>query len=344
MKVVPEWSRQEALWLCWPHNERSWGRLRPEIETFYVDIIRKTLEFQMVKLIVPADEPLKDEIISRIERARGGERKRRFALETFAFSTNDVWIRDYCPFFVEDSEGRLLVNFQFNAWGEQFPPWDCDNNFSKRLAAELRMRIVQVGMVIEGGSVDINGDGLLIAASGPLLGERRNPQMSLEQIKGALAGQLGVSHVILLGQGLCGDHTGGHIDNIVRFAGCDTLLVARPHIDDKINRLRYAWNMDSMDRQFRENGISGIRKIELPLPNIRDGYGNRLTASYINFVFINNAVLLPQFGCVHDKEAMDVFKAVFPDREMVPVNSLAPIIEGGGLHCLTMNEPVEGSP
>ena len=317
-----EWEKQAAVWLAWPHNEKEWGKKRlPKIKEFYKELISIILKFQDVNLILANEEMLND--VKAIH-----ELPQR--LKKIIIPNNDIWIRDYGPFFVScrgEVTSPLLLDFEFNGWGGKFPPWDLDNNVSKQITFYKGCEIESYPIILEGGAVEFSGDGLLVTTEQCLLNKNRNKNIKKEQFEKIIKSAFNIKEVIWLKRGLQGDHTDGHIDNVARFIGPKKILVA------------IANNKKDKNHEILQENLECLKKrklelVEIPLP---EGYD---VASYINFIFVNGGVIVPTFNCDADKKALEVFKKIFPKRKIVGIDCSLLIQEGGGLHCMTKQEPL----
>ena len=324
-RYPPEWEKQASTWLSWPHNKNEWenrrdgetakGRLE-KIKRFYEELISTILDFQNVNLILANEELLKE--IENIPT------KKKHKCKKIIIPNNDIWIRDYGPFFV-GATGRLplLLDFEFNSWGEKFPPWDLDNEVPKHIALYLGEEIESYPIVLEGGAVEFSGNGLVLTTEQCLLNQNRNPNLSKNEIEKYLKSAFNIEEVLWLKQGLEGDHTDGHIDNIARFIESEKVLINEQTNKEDIRLLK--------DKD--------LKLTELPLPMVKHN-GKKLPASYLNFIFINGGVIVPTFNCESDKKALDIFKKIFKDRKVIRIDCSLLIQEGGGLHCMTKQEPL----
>jgi agmatine/peptidylarginine deiminase len=259
--------------------------------------------------------------------------------------TNDTWIRDYGPVGILDESGIVFYNYQFNGWGNKYPA-EMDNGVMDRLYAEAglfshRLRMVQrPDFVLEGGSIDTNGDGVLLTTERCLLSGTRNPDRTREQIEKQLKSDLGVHTIIWLKSGyLSGDDTDGHIDTLARF--CDRQTIAYVRCNEKSHPdYGELLEMEGQLRHTVRSILRGFRLVPLPTPElVVDDRGHPLPATYANFLVINGAVLVPTYGCASDCEAMETIGGLFPDRELIGIDARILIKQGGSIHCATMQLP-----
>jgi agmatine deiminase len=328
-----EWEPHEATWIAWPHNHSDWpGRFAP-IPWIYGEIVRHLSRVERVRILV-RDRALEQQA-RRILRRVGAQMD---AVEFVEAPTNRVWTRDYGPIFVKNKSGRLgLTWWRFNAWAK-YSDFDWDAEIPDRIALRLNRPLWQLDMVLEGGSIDVNGAGLLLTTEECLLSpiQARNPGMPPAQIERMFRDYLGVRQVIWLQSGIAGDDTHGHVDDIARFVAKDTVVAA--------------WESDSLDPNhgpLRDNWrilrAAGVHVIKLPMPRPLVFSGRRLPASYANFYIANKLVLVPTFNDSNDRVALSILAKAFPGREVVGIHSVELIWGLGALHCMTQQQPATGT-
>lgn len=265
----------------------------------------------------------------------------------YRFPTNDAWCRDHGAIFVTRSGeygGELGgIDCRFNSWGGKYPPWDLDDAIARHMATALNVPRFEADMILEGGSVEVNGAGVLLTTEQCLLNPNRNPAMSRTDIERRLMRLLGVRQIVWLGDGIVGDDTDGHIDDLTRFVdGCTVVTaIEQDPADDNYSPLQE--NLARL-RAVRLADGSPLRIVELPMPEPVLFEGERLPASYANFYIANRAVLLPKFDCPQDAIACDVMSRCFPDREIVPVDCRMLVRGLGAIHCLTQQVPEPSGP
>ncbi len=324
-----EWEPHEATWIAWPHNRSDWpGRFAP-IPWVYGEIVRKLSGVERVRILV-LDDALEEQA-RRVLRKVGA---RMEAVEFFVCPTNRSWTRDFCPLFVKRRSGeQALVAWRFNAWAK-YDDWQLDAAVPRFLARRLKLAAVTPGMVLEGGAIDVNGAGLLLTTEECLLSpvQARNPGVNRATIERALRDYLGARRVIWLGRGIAGDDTHGHVDDLARFVAKDAVVAATE-----------ADRADANYEPLRENlallRAAGLRVVKLPMPRPVVFAGRRLPASYANFYIANRLVLVPTFNDAADRVALATLARVFPDREVVGINSTELIWGLGALHCMTQQQP-----
>ncbi|OGI07270.1 MAG: hypothetical protein A3I68_00705 [Candidatus Melainabacteria bacterium RIFCSPLOWO2_02_FULL_35_15] len=331
-----EWETQRATWLSWPHNEKEWGKKRIEkIKKFYIELVNKILEFQDVNLIIPNEEFLEETCCSMSQ-------QKKYKLKKIIIPNNDIWIRDYGPFFMETGDGKkkkpVLIDFEFNAWGGKFSPWNLDNNIPKEMAFYLGCEIESYPIIMEGGSLEFSGDGLILTTEQCLLNKNRNPDLSKNEIENILKSVFNTEEIIWLKRGLEGDHTDGHIDDVARFVGPGKILICKSN-DKKDNNYEHLnESIEYLKKWIHPKKGYKLEVIELPVPDRIEIKNERLPNSYANFIFVNGGVIIPTFNCLADKKALQTFKKVFPDRKIAGIDCSLLIEEGGGLHCMTKQE------
>lgn len=331
-----EWAAQSAIMLTWPHRETDWAEHLEAVDRVYLSISRQVTRFQ--QLLIVCNSKSHQRVIS--------QKLADAAIDTdhllFAIApSNDSWARDHAPLTCIGDKGALLLDFQFNGWGGKYPA-DLDNRINQNLFhsglftdAEYRT----VPLVLEGGAVETDGQGTLLATRSSVLTQSRNPQLTTAQVENLLTRQLGLERFLWLNNGhLSGDDTDGHIDTLARFSDPATILYATATPDDPDHQELEA--MAAELREFRQRDGTPYRLIPLPpIPPIISEHGDRLPAGYANFLIINGAVLLPVYNIPQDVEAVRRLQESFPEREIIPINCLPLIRQNGSLHCITMQFP-----
>ena len=324
-----EWEPHEATWIAWPHNREDWpGRFAP-IPWVYAEIVRKLSRVEGVRILVK--NATLEAHARRILRKVGAQME---SVEFIECPTNRVWTRDYCPLFVKNRRGELgLTGWRFNAWAK-YDDWQLDAAVPAKLAKHLKLPMWKPEMVLEGGSIDPNGAGLLLTTEECLLSpiQERNPGMTREEVEQRLTDYLGLTRVIWLPNGIAGDDTHGHVDDLARFVGPETVVVA--YEEDR---------SDANYAPLKENvailRAAGLRVVKLPMPRPLIFAGQRLPASYANFYIANGLVLAPTFNDANDRVALATLARVFPNREVVGINCTELIWGLGALHCMTQQQP-----
>ncbi|SRR5213593_1017659 len=328
-RMPAEWEPQEAVWLAWPHNELTWpGGMLVEVERSYTQIIRALHSGQKVKLLVKDSEGE-----ARVRALLGRE---GIALKQLIFvriATEDAWIRDYGPTFVTNSDSRQLamIKWIFNAWGNKYDDLLGDNRVPYEMNRTVHLPVFEPGIVLEGGSIEVNGKGTVLTTEQCLLNANRNPHLSRSDIEDCLKEHLNVREVLWLKYGIVGDDTDGHIDDIARFVNENTVLCALE--DDPSDD-----NYEILKENYGRLKAVNINVVPLPMPGYVGG-DVRLPASYANFYIGNDAVVVPVFGHPNDQRALDIVQGCFSTRTVVGVNASAMAYGLGTIHCCSQQEP-----
>ena len=329
-RMPAEWEPHEATWIAWPHERNDWpGRFAP-IPWVYGEIVRKLSQVERVRILVQSADV---EHAARRVLIRVGANLD--AVEFYRFATDRVWTRDYAPLFVKNEAGEVAIaNWRFNGWAK-YDNWQRDDAIPGLIAEPLRMRVWSPDMVLEGGSVDVNGAGLLLTTEECLLSpvQGRNPRMSREQIEQAFADYLGADRVIWLHRGIAGDDTHGHVDDLARFVDPDTVVIVSEEDPDEINYEPLRENLERL-RQYP------VKVVTLPMPAPLYFNGQRLPASYANFYIANGLVLVPTFNDPNDRIALNTLAGLFPMRKVVGINCTELVWGLGTLHCMTQQQPL----
>lgn len=339
--VMPaEWTTQEAIWLSWPvSDERHWaGKKQDVIGQKFAEIASAISHFEPVRINAPQSRH--QAIRALCETAKCNMRH----LELYDHPNNDVWCRDHGPIFVKHAETQevAVVDWGFNAWGGKFPPWDLDDAIPQRVAETLGMKRFQGGMILEGGAIEINGVGQLLTTEAVLLNPNRNPHLSRGDIEELLRQGLGVNEILWLKSGIEGDDTDGHIDDLVRFVS-DTAMLACVEKDSASPNHKVLTENFSTLSGFRKTTGGPFDLIEMHMPEACEVPGWRLPvlpASYVNYLLVNHGVIVPQFRQKkNDQRALAIIQEIFPDREVVGIDCLELVEEGGTLHCISQQQP-----
>ncbi len=338
--MPPEWAFHKATWLSWPHRLETWpGKFEP-IPAIFVDMASWLSSSEEVHINV-LDEAMELNV-SALLRNSGHEQLRMDRIFLHRISTNDSWCRDHGPnFVVRQRDGlceKVIMNWEYNAWGGKYPAFQDDNAVPEKIAALLQLPLVAPGMVLEGGSIDVNGKGLLLTSEACLLNPNRNPTLSRDQIEQELCRYLGVQKVLWLGDGIVGDDTDGHVDDMARFVNETTVVIA---VEDDPDDENYEALQENYRRLQHYTDLEGnaLNVVRLPMPAPVFHNGSRLPASYANFYIANTIVLVPTYRCSQDQEAILIVQEFFPDRKVVGIDCTDIVLGLGALHCLTHEEP-----
>jgi agmatine deiminase len=331
----PEWAEHEATWLSWPHKEASWPGKIETIYEPYCEFIKIVAEGEKVRININ-DEETKAFAIAELEKV-GADMNN---IEFFDHPTNDAWCRDHGPAFLLNAEGtrKAVVDWGYNAWGGKYPPFDLDDVIPTKIAMHYQLPLYTPPIVMEGGSVEFNGKGTILTTTACLLNKNRNPHLSKAQIEQYLLEYYGAEQILWLGDGIVGDDTDGHIDDITRFVNEDTVLTVVESNPLDENYLLLQQNLKALQEMRLLDGRA-LNIIELPMPSPVIHEDTRLPASYANFYIANKAVIVPTFRDVNDPIALEIIQTAFPDRKVVGIDSTDIIWGLGSFHCLSQQEP-----
>jgi agmatine deiminase len=331
-----EWVRHRATWLSWPHNQETWPSQLERVRDAWVQMILALSPHEKVCLLVN-DDPTQHAVAARLKTA--GAVVENIAI--IKIPTIDVWMRDYGPTFIvrDRQDAPLAINdWIFNGWGRKYKLYEHDDRVAKDIAELLGVPVFAHSVVLEGGAIEVNGAGMCLTTEQCLLNENRNPRLSRAEIEQFLKDSLGVNGIIWLGQGVVGDDTDGHIDDIARFVNATTVVCA---VADDPKDENYAPLQDNFQRLkgARAPNGSGLNIIALPSPRPVVYQGARLPASYANFYIANEVVLVPIFDDPSDQKALGIISEVFPDRKAIGIRCTDVVAGLGAVHCVTQQEP-----
>lgn len=347
-RLPAEWEPHAATWIGWPHNKSDWpGKFAP-IPWVYGEIVRHLAAGETVRILVNSTT---HEAGARRVLGKGGVDPGR--VEFLRFPTNRGWTRDFGPIFVRRDGPPpevAIARFHFNAWAK-YPDWKKDNKIPELAAKRLKLRLFEPkvrgrGVVLEGGSIDVNGRGTLITTEECLLDpavQPRNPGLSRADLEAVFRDYLGASTVLWLGKGIAGDDTHGHVDDLCRFVGPRTVVLCRETNPNDANYRPLAENRERLQGMRVEDG-SNVEVVDLPMPGPLVFDGQRLPASYANFYVANTAVLVPTFNDPNDRAALGILGEVFRDRPVVGIHAVDLAWGLGTLHCLTQQQPRAAPP
>jgi agmatine deiminase len=325
-----EWEPHEATWLAWPHEKSDWpGRFAP-IPWLYGEIVRHLARVERVRILVQDRDA--EERVRRILKKCHADLN---AVEFFHHPTNRSWTRDYCPLFVKNGAGDIAAtHWRFNGWAKYDNCRD-DARTPAFVARRLKMQRFETGLVLEGGSIDVNGAGKLLTTEECLLSDvqARNPGRGRQGIERAFRDFLGVREVIWLHRGIAGDDTHGHIDDIARFTADDSVIAAVEPDKSDVNHEPLQENLE------RLRSRKDLRVATLPMPEPVYFAGQRLPASYANFYIANSLVLVPTFGDKNDAPALRTLEGLFRDRAVIGIPCRDLVLGLGTLHCMTQQQP-----
>jgi agmatine deiminase len=339
-RLPAEWEPHEATWIAWPHNRHDWPGKFPAIPWVYAEIVRHLHRSEPVHILVN-DERAERHARAALDRAGVDPARTGF----FRFPTDRTWVRDYGPIFLTGPDGSLgITDWMFNAWAK-YPNWQRDNAvpLQVQLALEYRYwqaRVDERLVVLEGGSIDVNGQGLLLTTEECLLSpvQARNPWLKREELEKVLGDYLGAKKVLWLDRGIDGDDTHGHVDDLARFVGPRTVVTV---VEESPADANYVPLQENLDRLRGMTDLDGrpLDVVELPMPGPVSFEGQRLPASYANFYIANDRVLVPTFNDPNDRKALGILADLFPGRQVVGIHAVDLVWGLGTLHCLTQQQP-----
>lgn len=331
-----EWEKHASTWFSWPVNKDTWpldGKYQAMIKQYCV-LIGTLAKYEKVNINVGTSE-LEKQAIEHLKENGFTTQNIHF----HHFKTNDAWCRDHGPIFVKNEKGeRAITNWLYNAWGGKYPPYDDDNKIPEQIAKLLNLPIFSPGIVMEGGSLEVNGKGTLLTTRACLLNENRNPHLSQAQIEDYLKKYLGVTHILWLEDGIVGDDTDGHIDDLSRFTDANTIVTIVEKNPKDENYAILQENLHTLHTLKDQDG-KPFKIVELPMPAPLVVDDLRLPASYANFLIANGCVLVPIFNDPMDNVALDILKPLFPGRDVIGIPAQHIVWGLGTIHCLSQQEP-----
>ncbi|MBP9732985.1 MAG: agmatine deiminase family protein [Candidatus Omnitrophica bacterium] len=332
-----EWAPHEATWLSWPNNKDTWTEEIEAVEAAFAREIECLAEGEIVKILVDSDQEQE-----RVRSILNQKQVRWGNVRFIVHPTVDVWIRDYGPnFVVRGSGGKKEIGYNkwiFNAWGNKYADLATDTKIFDDIASRLPGKRFEPGIVLEGGSIEVNGAGVCLTTEQCLLNQNRNPKLNRGAIERKLKEHLGVVKVLWLAEGVEGDDTDGHIDDIARFTDANTIVAVYEEDESDANHKILHDNWERLE-SMTDAKDEPFRLIKLPMPDPVIYEGNRLPASYANFLIANKHVLVPIFGSRHDQAALKILKPLFPNREVVGIDCRVMVRGFGTLHCASQQQP-----
>jgi len=328
-RMPAEWEPHEGTWISWPKNPDTFpAEILPAVERTYVRMVEALGEGEVVHILVN-DSTAETRVKTLIGNARASFHRIR---------TVDVWVRDYGPMYVRGGRGAA-VKWVFNAWGNKYEDLKPDDKAGEEIAASSGLAVVRPGIVLEGGSIDVNGDGSLLTTEQCLLNPNRNPGTGKKVLEEILRDNLGTRNIIWLGAGIEGDDTDGHVDDIARFVGPRRVAAAvEPRRNDS-NHEALKENLRRLEEAVDQDGRP-LEVLEVPMPPKMVAPDGRLPASHLNFYVGNSVVIVPAFGGESDRIAVERMQEAFPQRKVVGIDCRALVYGLGTLHCVTQQIPV----
>ncbi|MDP7010046.1 MAG: agmatine deiminase family protein [Verrucomicrobiota bacterium] len=329
-----EWEPHAGTWLTWPRREGiSFPGIYNHIEPVFAAIIHVLSQAEGVFINV---------CDSRMEKTAREILKQHDALnenvDFFHHPSDEPWCRDHGPIFVRNESTRAVIDWDYNAWGNKYSPYENDNQIPTRIASARGLERLTPGMVLEGGSIEVNGQGTLLTTESCLLNPNRNPNLTKEDIEQRLREYLGVTNILWLGNGIAGDDTDGHIDDLTRFVNEHTVVTAVEKDESDKNHQPLLDNLQRLQNMQTQDG-QPLNIVEIPMPGPVVFQGERLPASYVNFYVGNEVVLMPSFRHENDPRAKAILQGCFPTREVIDIDSTNLAWGLGSFHCLTQQEP-----
>ncbi len=331
-----EWHPHDATWLSWPHKEASWPGKINTIYPYYAQFIRAVAAGEKVNINV-ANAVMQEQATKYLQEAGANFNNIQF----FHHPTNDAWCRDHGPSFLINPTGnpkKVIVDWDYNAWGGKYPPYDLDCVIPTLIGKHYNIPVYYPQIVMEGGSVEFNGKGTVLTTTACLLNENRNPHLNQAQIENYLIDYYGMEQVLWLEDGIEGDDTDGHIDDITRFVNEDTVLTVVEENKGDSNHEPLEANLQALKKMRLLNGKQ-LNVVELPMPTPVIYEDQQLPASYANFYIANAGVMVPTFRDKNDDRALQIIQSCFPDRPVIGLDSLDIIWGLGSFHCLSQQEP-----
>jgi agmatine deiminase len=340
-RMPAEWECHAATYLAWPHNTETWAETLEAARLAMAQIVAALSNSEPVRILV-TDEQTEEDATAMLRQV-GAIMQR---VELLRIPTNDSWMRDFGPIFVNritprsELPAQIALNWRFNAWGGKYPPWDLDDAVPDRLAERYGFPVCDLDFVLEGGSIEVNGSGVLLTTEACLLNPNRNGLLANKATaERFLRDYLGAETILWLDGQIAGDDTDGHIDQLARFTapGHIVAMVENDPADENYHPLK-----DNLERlsAMRDRCDARFEITPLPMPQPLYYRGARLPASYANFYVANRSVLVPTFNCVNDSIALDTLAHLFPQRKVMPIGAAALAIGLGTIHCLTQQHPV----
>lgn len=336
IRLPAEWEPQSAIMLTWPHPATDWEPWLDAVEPVYIEITQQVSIHEKI-IIACHDQMHKTHIETLL--SQHGITVDEYQL--FIAPSNDSWARDHGPITLLANQEPRLLDFTFNGWGNKYPA-ELDNRITSVLykaGAFGKAQYQKIDFVLEGGSIETDGQGTLLTTASCLLSQQRNPGLDKIEIEKKLSNYLGVERIIWIYNGqLLGDDTDGHIDTLARFANPETILYVSSDDMDDPNFISLKLLAEELEALTQIDG-NPYKLVPLPSPVISNTDGSYLPASYANFLIINNAVLVPVYGVEYDEEVLKIFRECFVNRKIIPVNCRPLIQQYGSLHCITMHLP-----
>ncbi len=329
-----EWEKHDAIWLAWPYDPTTFPDRVARVEAVYVQIVKEIHEGEQVNLFV-IDEPTKQKVTKIFKEAKIDLDRINFYVSDYS----DVWFRDYGPIFVKNQNHELaMIHWDFNSWGEKYETLLRDKQIPNVINQKIAIKCFKPGIVLEGGSIDVNGKGTLLTTEQCLLNKNRNPQLNKKDIEKFLFEYLGATNFIWLKNGILGDDTDGHVDDLARFVSPSTIVCAGQDDEKDVDYEALSENYDILC-QARDQDGEKLKIVKLPMPRVMSDENERLPATYTNFYIGNQKVLVPVFDHENDKKALSILQELFPTRRVVGIKCIDLVYGFGTIHCISQQQP-----
>jgi agmatine deiminase len=326
--MPPEWAPHERCWMAWPCRAELWGERMAAARETYAEVAKTIAQFEPVVMIARPDLTAE----ASLQCGQG--------ISVLPLDHDDSWSRDTAPTFVRDGQGALAgIDWRFNGYGERAPKYTQDAEVARAICERLKIRRFEAPIVLEGGAVHVDGEGTALLCASSVLDPKRNPGMTRAEVETILAGHLGVARAIWLERGLLDDETGGHVDNVACFVRPGVVMALGGQDPDDLDHEALRDNLERLrGAQDAQGRALEVIEIARPAPRLREN-GRRLSASYVNFYIANGAVLMPMFDDPMDDAAYKAIVAAFPDRRVIQIDACDLLRGGGGIHCITQQQP-----
>ncbi len=333
-RMPAEWEKQEAVWLAWPYNPESWKGHEAGAKLAFAEMIAALTPHEHVHLLV-LDENMREQAMSLIKTLPFEATR----LHLHVIETGDVWFRDYGPTFVvkDNPHDVRWVKWGYNAYGNKYDDLLVGNDVPHKMPIDQTKKF-NAGIILEGGSIDVNGTGTVLTTESCLLSPDRNPNLSKEDIEEIVKSHLGVTNILWLGEGIAGDDTTGHVDDLTRFVSRNVVVTAVEEDPTDENYKALKENEERLTTMKDERGMA-LTVIPLPMPKALVTDGRRMAATYANFLIANDVVLVPIYKDKNDARALEILGKCFPDRHMIGIDCRELIVGNGSIHCSTQQQP-----
>jgi agmatine deiminase len=341
-RMPAEWEPHLATYIVWPHNLDTWPGNFDPIPGVFAKMAAAIAACEPLRVLIKHPDAI--ETVRTMIREAARDEAVMARIDLFHLDTNDSWIRDHGPVFVNRTglrgpgPGQVALDWNFNSWGEKYGAFDLDDVVPRQLGGRYHFETIEPGIVLEGGSIDLNGMGTLMTTESCLLNRNRNPHLSREQIEDYLKSYLGATNILWLGDGIAGDDTDGHIDDLARFVAPDTVVTV---VEEDPADVNYRVLQDNLNRlrTMRDERGAALKIETLPMPPALVYEGTRLPASYANFYIANGVVVIPTFDCPADAVATATLSRLFSGRRVVGIPATELVWGLGAVHCLTQQHP-----